>query len=301
MRAALAMGRRGLGNTWPNPAVGCVILKDGHVVGRGWTQAGGRPHAETEALARAGEAARGATAYVTLEPCCHWGKTPPCADALIAAGLSRVVAAVEDPDPRVAGAGLARLRAAGLSVESGVCEAEAAELNAGFFQRVHTGRPLVTLKLAASLDGRIAAASGESRWITGEIARERVHLLRAEHDAVLVGTGTALADDPQLTCRLPGMASRSPVRIVMDRDLRLPRTAHLVAEARRAATWVLTSGSANTERLAALRAAGVEVIAGHPIDALVKTSVYFVLKNSLSAASWPAFRETRLLPHCFSK
>ena len=260
MRAALALARRGLGNVWPNPAVGCLVVKDGHVVGRGWTQPGGRPHAETEALARAGEPARSATAYVTLEPCCHWGKTPPCADALIAAGLARVVAAVEDPDPRVAGAGLRRLRAAGLSVESGVCEAEAAELNAGFFQRVRTGRPLVTLKLAASLDGRIAAASGESRWITGEIARERAHLLRAEHDAVLVGTGIALADDPQLTCRLPGMSPRSPVRIVMDRDLRLPHSARLFAEARQVPIWILTSSSADEERLAALRGAGVEVM-----------------------------------------
>jgi len=264
MRAALGLARRGLGNVWPNPTVGCVIVKDGHVVGRGWTQPGGRPHAETEALARAGIAARGGTAYVTLEPCCHWGKTPPCTDALIAAGLSRVVAAVEDSDPRVAGAGLTRLRAAGLSVETGVCAAEAAELNAGFLQRVRTGRPLVTLKLAASLDGRIAAASGESRWITGEMARERVHLLRAEHDAVLVGTGTALADDPQLTCRLPGLMPRSPVRIVMDRELRLPHSARLFAEARRVPTWVLTSSSGNAERLAALRDAGVELITAEP-------------------------------------
>jgi diaminohydroxyphosphoribosylaminopyrimidine deaminase/5-amino-6-(5-phosphoribosylamino)uracil reductase len=208
--------------------------------------------------------AQGATAYVTLEPCCHWGKTPPCADALIAAGLSRVIAAVEDPDPRVAGAGLARLRMAGLSVESGVCAAEAAELNAGFFQRVRQGRPLVTLKLAASLDGRIAAASGESRWITGEMARERVHLLRAAHDAVLVGTGTALADDPQLTCRLPGLGPRSPVRIVIDRQLRLPHSARLFADARQVPTWVLTSSSADAERLAVLRDAGIEVITAEP-------------------------------------
>src|SRR5713226_7316949 len=155
MRVALALARRGLGRVWPNPAVGCVIVKDGRVVGRGWTQPGGRPHAETEALARAGAAAHGATAYVTLEPCCHWGRTPPCADALIAAGLSRVVAALEDPDPRVAGGGLARLRAAGIAVETGLGGAEAAEINAGFFQRVRSGRPLVTLKLATSLDGRI--------------------------------------------------------------------------------------------------------------------------------------------------
>src|SRR5580700_4659831 len=227
MRTALGLARRGLGNTWPNPAVGCVIVKDGRVVGRGWTQKGGRPHAETEALARAGKGAKGATAYVSLEPCSHHGKTPPCAEALIAAGVSRVVAAVEDPDPRVSGRGIARLRAAGIAVEAGLCAAEAAELNAGFFCRVAQGRPLVTLKLAASLDGRIATPTGKSRWITGPAARERAHLLRAAHDAVLIGTGTALADDPQLTCRLPGLEARSPVRIVIDRTLRLPATLRL--------------------------------------------------------------------------
>src|SRR6266705_1008472 len=215
MRAALALARRGLGRVWPNPAVGCAIVKDGRVVGRGWTQPGGRPHAETEALARAGGAAHGATAYVTLEPCCHSGRTPPCADAL-------VVAALEDPDPRVVGGGLARLRAAGIAVEAGLCAAEAAEINAGFFQRVRLGRPLVTLKLATSLDGRIATASGESRWITGPAARERAHLLRVTHDAILVGTDTVLADNPQLTCRLPGLGHRSPVRIAIDRELRIP-------------------------------------------------------------------------------
>src|ERR1700740_2350786 len=181
MRAALGLARRGLGSVWPNPAVGCVIVKDGHVVGRGWTQPGGRPHAETEALARAGAAAKGATAYVTLEPCSHHGKTPPCAEALIAAGVSRVVAAIEDPDPRVSGRGMKRLRDAGIAVETGLCTEEAAELNAGFFMRVKQGRPLVTLKLATSLDGRIATASGESRWITSAAARERTHLLRATH------------------------------------------------------------------------------------------------------------------------
>ena len=206
MRAALALARRGLGTVWPNPAVGCVIVDRGRVVGRGWTQPGGRPHGETEALGRAGEAARGATAYVSLEPCCHWGRTPPCTDALIAAGIGRVVVALEDPDPRVAGDGVRRLRAAGLDVETGLCEAEAAEINAGFFCRLRNGRPLVTLKLATSLDGRIATGRGESQWITGPPARERAHALRAAHDAIMVGTGTVLADDPQLTCRLPGLA-----------------------------------------------------------------------------------------------
>jgi diaminohydroxyphosphoribosylaminopyrimidine deaminase/5-amino-6-(5-phosphoribosylamino)uracil reductase len=261
MRAALALARRGLGNTWPNPAVGCVIVNDERVVGRGWTQPGGRPHAETEALSRAGAAAKGATAYVTLEPCSHHGKTPPCAEALMAAGVSRVVAAVEDPDPRVCGAGIARLRQAGIAVETGLCAEEAGELNAGFFCRVAQGRPLVTLKLATSLDGRIATKTGKSRWITGPAARERAHLLRGTHDAVLVGTGTALADDPQLTCRLPGMEARSPLRIVLDRTLRLPSTLRLFVEAREVPSWVVTLGSADKARQNALRAQGVTVIA----------------------------------------
>jgi diaminohydroxyphosphoribosylaminopyrimidine deaminase/5-amino-6-(5-phosphoribosylamino)uracil reductase len=267
MRAALALARRGLGAVWPNPAVGCVIVNDGRLVGRGWTQPGGRPHAETEALTRAAAAAQGATAYVTLEPCSHWGRTPPCADALIAAGVRRVVVAVEDPDPRVAGGGLARLRAAGLAVDSGLCAAEAGEINAGFFQRVRLGRPLVTLKLATSLDGRIATAGGESQWITGLPARERAHLLRATHDAVLAGTGTVIADDPQLTCRLPGLGHRSPVRIVIDRHLRIPVAARLFAEARHTPTWVVTLSSADQARRQALRDAGVELIAAEPDEA----------------------------------
>ena len=261
MHAALALARRGLGTVWPNPSVGCVIVKDRHVIGRGWTGRGGRPHGETEALRRAGAAARGASAYVTLEPCSHWGKTPPCADALIAAGLRRVVIARQDPDPRVAGSGIEALRKAGLAVEAGLCAAEAAELNAGFLQRIRLGRPLVTLKLATSLDGRIATASGESRWITGPAARERAHLLRATHDAILVGTDTVLADDPQLTCRLPGLADRSPVRIVIDRQLRVPPTARIIAEARQVPTWVVTLSSADPGRQKSLRDAGVEVIA----------------------------------------
>jgi diaminohydroxyphosphoribosylaminopyrimidine deaminase/5-amino-6-(5-phosphoribosylamino)uracil reductase len=261
MRAALALARRGLGTVWPNPTVGCVIANGGRVVGRGWTQRGGRPHAETEALRRAGAAARGATVYTSLEPCSHWGRTPPCAEALLAAGVARVVVAVEDPDPRVAGAGVARLREGGVAVELGLCAEEAAEVNAGFFCRLAHGRPLVTLKLAASLDGRIATANGQSRWITGPPARARAHLLRAAHDAVMVGTGTALADDPQLTCRLPGLADRSPVRIVLDRRLRLPETARVFADAATVPSWVVTLPGAPAERRARLEAAGVEVIA----------------------------------------
>ena len=260
MRAALALARRGLGTVWPNPAVGCVIVNDGRVVGRGWTQPGGRPHGETEALRRAGEAARGAIAHVSLEPCCHWGKTPPCVDALITAGVRRVVVALEDPDPRVAGEGLHRLRAAGLDVEVGLGAEEAAEVNAGFLSRLRLGRPLVTFKLATSLDGRIATATGESQWITGPPARERAHALRASHDAIMVGTGTVVVDDPQLTCRLPGLGHRSPVRVVIDRHLRIPPASRIIADARRVPTWVLTLRSADPSRRAAFLANGVTLI-----------------------------------------
>ena len=264
MQAALALARRGLGTVWPNPAVGCAIVNEGRVVGRGWTQPGGRPHGETEALGRAGEAARGATAYVTLEPCCHWGQTPPCVDALIAAGVWRVVVALEDPDPRVAGEGLRRLRAAGIEVETGLCAGEAAEINAGFFCRLRLGRPLVTLKLATSLDGRIATRASESRWITGPWARDRAHALRAAHDAIMVGTETVLTDDPELTCRLPGLSRRSPVRVVIDRHLRVPPTARLIAEARQVPTWVLTLPLADPVRGEALCASGATVIEVRP-------------------------------------
>jgi diaminohydroxyphosphoribosylaminopyrimidine deaminase/5-amino-6-(5-phosphoribosylamino)uracil reductase len=259
MRAALALAARGLGRVWPNPAVGCVIVRDGAVVGRGWTQPGGRPHAETEALARAGDAARGATAYVSLEPCAHTGKTPPCAEALVAAGIARAAVAVEDPDPRVSGRGIARVRAAGIRVDVGACAAEAAEVNAGFFLRVAEGRPLVGLKLATSLDGRIATRTGDSRWITGEAARRRGHLLRATHDAILIGTGTALADDPELTCRLPGLADRSPVRVVLDRQLRLPEAAKILA-AGDVATWIVTAAPSDATRKTALERGGAQVI-----------------------------------------
>jgi diaminohydroxyphosphoribosylaminopyrimidine deaminase / 5-amino-6-(5-phosphoribosylamino)uracil reductase len=264
MRAALVLARRGLGIVWPNPAVGCVIVKDGRIVGRGWTQRGGRPHAETEALVRAGAAAAGgATAYVTLEPCCPFPgrRTPPCTEALIAAGIRRVVAALEDPFPPINGGGVAALRAAGIAVEIGLCAGEAAEINAGFFTRVRLGRPLVTLKLATSLDGRIATASGESRWITGPAARGYGHLQRATHDAILVGTGTVLTDDPALTCRLPGLGNRSPVRVVLDRNLRIPPHAHVFAGAADAPTWVITAPDGDPTRLERLRAAGVEIIA----------------------------------------
>ncbi|MFC7332187.1 bifunctional diaminohydroxyphosphoribosylaminopyrimidine deaminase/5-amino-6-(5-phosphoribosylamino)uracil reductase RibD [Rhodocista pekingensis] len=265
MRAALTLAARGLGRVRPNPSVGCVLVREGRVVGRGVTGAGGRPHGETEALRQAGELARGATAYVSLEPCNHHGRTPPCTEALMAAGVARVVVACEDPDPRVSGGGLARLRAAGLDVASGLLEAEAQELNAGFFLRIREGRPLVTLKLATSLDGRIATRTGESRWITGSVARAWGHGLRASHDAILVGIGTALADDPELTCRLPGMADRSPVRIVLDSRLRLPLTGRLVRTADRTPLWIVTRpDAAEPARMAAFADCGVELIPVEP-------------------------------------
>ncbi|BBK43096.1 riboflavin biosynthesis protein RibD [Allostella vacuolata] len=264
MRAALALADRNLGCVWPNPSAGCVIVRDGVVVGRGWTQPGGRPHAEVEALARAGANARGATAYVSLEPCCHWGRTPPCTDALTAAGVARVVYAVDDPDPRVQGKGADRLRAAGIAVATGVLADAATDLNEGFFRRMRDGRPMVTLKTATSLDGRIATHTGASRWITGAAARARAHQMRARHDAVMVGIGTALADDPRLTCRLPGLESRHPVRIVVDGRLRLPLTSTLVREAAAAPVWILTLPDADPDRSRAFADCGVTIIPVEP-------------------------------------
>ena len=260
MRAALALARRSLGRTWPNPAVGCVIAKDGRVIARGRTRDGGRPHAEADALARAGEAARGATVYVTLEPCSHFGKSPPCADALVRAGVARVVSAMEDPNPEVNGQGHARLRDAGIAVEVGEGAGEAAEINAGFLLRVRAGRPLFHLKLASSLDGRIATASGESRWITGEGARADGHRLRAIHDAILVGAGTVAVDDPELTCRLPGLGAYSPVRIVLDSKAGLAENSKLATTARQVPVWLLCTSAAPAAKREALHRAGVEVI-----------------------------------------
>ncbi len=266
MDAALTLAQRGLGNVWPNPSVGCLIVAaSGRVVGRGWTRPGGRPHAETEALRRAGAAAEGATVYVTLEPCNHHGKTPPCAAALAAAGVARVVVALRDPDPRTAGRGLETLRRAGIAVTEGVAADAAADLNAGFLLRIVERRPLVTLKMATSLDGRIATRGGDSRWITAEAARAWGHLLRARHDAILTGIGTVLADDPDLTCRLPGLDGTSPLRLVLDSRLRLPTDSRLVRTARRVPTWVLARDDAPADRRAALVGCGVEVI-GLPAD-----------------------------------
>src|SRR6478672_10351692 len=260
MQLALTLGRRGQGRTWPNPAVGAVVVKDGAIVGRGWTQPGGRPHAEPEALSRAGEAARGATLYVTLEPCSHIGKSPPCVDAIIAAGIARVVSAIEDPNPEVAGQGHAKLRAAGISVDIGLGAAEAARDHAGHFRRVRDGRPHVILKLAVSSDDKIGAAGRKPVAISGEAAKARVHLLRAQCDAVLVGISTVLSDDPLLTCRLPGMAARSPVRVVLDRNLRIPGSSRLVHSARETPLWVMTSNLAEAAAAMKLGAAGAQVI-----------------------------------------
>jgi diaminohydroxyphosphoribosylaminopyrimidine deaminase / 5-amino-6-(5-phosphoribosylamino)uracil reductase len=260
MQLALALGRRGRGRTWPNPAVGAVVVKDGVIVGRGWTQPGGRPHAEPEALNRVGEAARGATLYVTLEPCSHFGRSPPCADAVIAAGIARVVSAVEDPNPEVAGQGHAKLRAAGIAVDIGLCAAEATRDHAGHFRRIRDKRPHVILKLAVSSDDKIGAAGRKPVAITGEAAKTRVHLLRAQSDAILVGIGTVLADDPLLTCRLPGMEARSPVRVVLDRALRLPGTSRLVHSARETPLWVMTSNLSEAPAAVKLGAAGAQVI-----------------------------------------
>ncbi len=260
MQTALGLAARGLGNVWPNPAVGCVLVKDGRTVGRGWTGVGGRPHAETEALERAGSDAKGATAYVTLEPCGHQGETPPCTDALIEAGVGKVIAAIEDPDPRVSGKGAKALQDAGIETEFGLCLDEARRLNAGFFARIESGRPMVTLKFATTLDGKIATHAGESKWITGEAARAEAHNLRASHDAILIGAQTAVADNPDLRCRLPGLENRSPVRIVIDPRLRVPLIHRLVAGAVDQPTWFITRHDVDSGRRKAFQDCGVQLI-----------------------------------------
>lgn len=265
MRLALGLAARGLGRVAPNPTVGAVLVHDGRVLGRGATGSGGRPHAEAIALAQArdlfgNEVPRGATAYVTLEPCAHHGRTPPCAEALIAARIARVVCPMIDPDPRVSGRGLAALKAAGIAVETGLMRAEARRLNAGFLSRIERGRPFLTLKLAATLDGRIATRTGESRWITGAQARARVHLMRMQSDAVLIGAGTARADDPMLDVRGFGARAAQPLRVVADGGLSLPPTGRLAATARAVPVTVLCRSNAPAERRAAIEGLGVQVI-----------------------------------------
>ncbi|HEY4982992.1 MAG TPA: bifunctional diaminohydroxyphosphoribosylaminopyrimidine deaminase/5-amino-6-(5-phosphoribosylamino)uracil reductase RibD [Pseudolabrys sp.] len=245
MALALALGRRGLGATWPNPAVGAVIVKDGIILGRGWTQVGGRPHAEVEALRRAKKTAQntliGATMYVTLEPCSHQGKSPPCADAIIKAGIARVVSALQDPNPEVAGQGHERLRAKGIVVDIGLGADEARRAHVGHITRVQKARPHVMLKLAVSADGKVGLAGRKPVALTGEVARARVFQMRSQCDAILVGIGTVLSDNPQLNCRLPGMLERSPVRVVLDAQLRLPLATSVVATVRETPSWVFTS------------------------------------------------------------
>lgn len=266
MQRALELARQGLFTTAPNPRVGCVLVKDGVVVGEGAHLRAGEPHAERHALTAAGDAAVGATCYVTLEPCAHTGRTGPCADALIAARVSRVVAAMQDPHARVAGKGFDRLRAAGIEVAVGLCEAEARALNPGFIQRMETGRPFVRVKLAMSLDGRTAMASGESKWITGAAAREDVQRLRALSSAIVTGVGTVLADDPALTVRpdswrdliYPEGAVRQPVRVVLDRQLRTPVTAKMLGEAGQ--TVLVCTADPDAETAAALAAENAEVV-----------------------------------------
>jgi diaminohydroxyphosphoribosylaminopyrimidine deaminase/5-amino-6-(5-phosphoribosylamino)uracil reductase len=264
MALAMTLGRRGLGRTWPNPAVGAVVAKDGLIVGRGWTQPGGRPHAETQALARAGAAARAATLFVTLEPCSHHGKTPPCTDAIVDAGIARVVSALVDPNPLVAGAGHWRLAEQGIVVEVGIGADDARRAHAGHIRRMRDGRPHVILKLALSADDKVALSGRRPAVISGGPTRNRVHLMRAMNDAVLTGIGTVVADDPLLTCRLPGM--HSPVRVVLDSQLRLPPACRLAASARQSPLWVLTGEAAPSEREQVLKAKGAEVLRVKCID-----------------------------------
>jgi diaminohydroxyphosphoribosylaminopyrimidine deaminase/5-amino-6-(5-phosphoribosylamino)uracil reductase len=239
--------------------VGCVIVRDGRIVGRGWTLPGGRPHAETQALAQAGDLARGATAYVTLEPCAHHGQTPPCSEALIAAGVTRVVAPLQDSDPRVAGQGFAALQAAGVTVTTGVLADQAAADHAGFFLKTEQGRPFVTLKLANSFDGRIATATGQSQWITGREARRAVHAMRARHDAVMVGAGTARADDPSLTVRDLGI-EHQPIRVVVSRRLDVPFMGKLARSANDVPVWLCHGPDADTERRRAWEGLGARLL-----------------------------------------
>lgn len=259
MRVALELAKAALGQTSPNPAVGAVVVRDGEVVGLGTHLRAGEPHAEVHALRMAGEKARGAVLYVTLEPCSHYGKTPPCTEQIIAAGIRKVVIACTDPNPRVQGTGIARLKQAGLEVVTGVCEAETRHLNRYFFKWVATGRPFVTVKTAATLDGKLAAYTGDSRWVTGEEARRQVHRLRRQHDAVMVGIHTVLHDDPQLTVRWDEGKSRPPLRVVLDSRLRLPLEARLVQD-REAPTIVYTTAQAPPAKQEALRRCGVEVV-----------------------------------------
>lgn len=260
MDAALNLAQRGLGNVWPNPAVGCVIVKNNRVIGRGWTAFGGRPHAETEALRNAGQDVLGSTVYVTLEPCNHYGKTPPCVDALIDAGIKKIVIATLDPDDRVSGKGIKRLENAGIDVEVGIAQAQAEKINQGFFLRVGNSRPFITLKMATTLDGKIATQSGESKWITGELSRKFSHKLRACHDAVLVGSGTVVADNPSLICRLPGFQNKHKLRIIVDGRLRTPLNGELAQTAKEVPVLIYTHSKNKKQKIKKLESLGVKIV-----------------------------------------
>ncbi len=257
---ALGLARRGLGLAWPNPSVGCIIVNEcGHVIGRGHTGKGGRPHGETVALSQAGSESQGATAYVTLEPCAHHGQTPPCAEALVKAGISRVIIATGDPDKRVSGKGKSILEQAGIAVVFGICQAEAEEIAQGFLSLCTHGRPMVTMKVATSMDSKVATFMGESKWITGPESRQRGHLLRSSHDAILVGIGTVLADNPELDCRISGLGDRSPICIVMDSHLKIPIDCKLVNSAKQTPLWLMTTLRAG-KKYDRLEALGVKII-----------------------------------------
>ena len=307
MAIALRIASRGLGQTWPNPSVGAIIADEqtGEVIARAVTARGGRPHAETQAIALAGSRARGKTMYVTLEPCAHTGHTAPCADAVIAAGLSRVVTALEDPDPRVAGRGLDRLRAAGIGVTRGIRAAEARWLTRGHIVRITERRPLVTLKMALDENGKMARGDGNAPvWVTGETARAHGAMLRARSDAILVGSGTVRDDDPQLTCRLPGMFDRSPVRVVLARNLNIPLTSKLVRSAQQVPVWLMTAQGADTNSRSALMLAGcaiddVATVQGHlwlpsVMEALVARGITRLLVEG-GPSVWRAFGEAGLV------
>lgn len=307
MAIALAMARRGLGTVAPNPAVGAVIADEasGEVIARGMTRPGGRPHAETEALREAGGEARGKTVYVTLEPCAHHGKTPPCADALVASGVKRVVVGIEDPDVRTAGQGIVRLRAHGIEVETGVLADEARWVTLGHILRVTAQRPFVQLKLALGADGSLPRGhGGRPTWVTSEAARARGHVLRAEADAILVGSGTVRDDDPELTCRLPGLAKRSPIRVVLSRDLDVPASSRLIATAREHPVWIVGGENADPKRRSALEAAGAEVLSvGSDADGLDIPAVLRALASrgitrllvEGGPAIWQAFANSALV------
>lgn len=281
MRHALSLARRSLGHTWPNPAVGAVVVKDGRVVGTGYTARGGRPHAETQALAQAGILAQGADIYVSLEPCSHHGKTPPCTDALIQSGIKRCIIACRDTNPKASG-GIAQLQKAGIETIDGICEAEARELNRGFFSVVEKQRPFIALKLATSLDGKITATAGKPTAITSDAARAYSHKLRSQYDAIATGIGTALADDPLLTCRLPGLEDCSPVRVLFDREDRLPADSQLARTANEVPLWKLNHKTI-AEAVAHLASQGITRLL---VEAGQKLSTAFLQSGLVDRIYW---------------